>query len=127
MTIEANLLTKGRRIGRRICDARGWTERFGPDWARGFVQGWAKGSAYGKAEAVLGVLDHREVRVSATLRQRILAVRDERKLERWFGRAFTVTSAKKLFEEHEASGRRSRAPSVPAPKSVRAGRRRVAA
>lgn len=85
MTIEEELLARGRRIGRKL--------------------GRALGKAEGKAEAVLGVLEHREVPFSAALRKRVLAMRDELELQRWFDRAFTVASARELFEGQEASNR----------------------
>ena len=58
MMLTEDLLAQGRRIGRKL------------------------GRARAKAEAVLGVLRHREIRVSAAVRKRVLGMRDELELQR---------------------------------------------
>lgn len=94
MTIKDELLAEGQKIGQKIGEARGE----------------ARGRALGKAEALLGVLEHRGLPISAVVRKRVLGNRDELELQRWFDRAFTVTSAEALFEPRRPpSGRRSRA------------------
>lgn len=84
MTIKDELLARGQRIGKKA------------------------GKRLGKAEAVLDVLEHREVTVSPAIRKRVLAVRDELELQRWLERALTVTSAEALFEPPPVGGHRSR-------------------
>jgi hypothetical protein len=81
-------------------------ESYLDDWTEGFMRGWAEGRAKTQAESVLGVLEHREVSISATLRRRVLASRDELELQRWFDRAFTVAAAKELFEPAWGKGKR---------------------
>jgi len=103
MTIEEDLIARGQRIGKKL----------------GKAEGRKLGKAEGKAEAVLGVLAHREVPVSATVRGRILASRDELELKRWFECAFAVTSARELFESRRSPSRRR--------SSVHGGRRRAVA
>ena len=103
MPIKAELLAQGQRIGKKV------------------------GKRLGKAEAVLDVLAHREVPVSAAVRKRVLAVRDELELQRWLERALTVTAAEALFEPQLAvSGRRSSAVAARASRG-RGGRRLAAA
>lgn len=58
----------------------------------------AKGRAMGEATSLLGVLQHRTIAVSEATRERVLATRDPSLLQRWFERAFSVTSAEELFE-----------------------------
>jgi predicted transposase YdaD len=115
MTIEEELLARGQRIGKKIGEAKGE------------VRGRALGKAEGKAEAVLGVLEHREVPVSAAVRERVLAARDELELQQWFERAFTVASAEALFRSRQGPSRgRSSTIGVRSGRA-RGGRRLVAA
>jgi predicted transposase YdaD len=90
MTIAEDLLARGQKAGEKI----------------GKAEGKAEGRALAKAEDVLGVLQHRNVSISATLRRRVLASRDELELQRWFDRAFTVAAAKELFEPARVTGKR---------------------
>lgn len=101
MTLKEELLAQGQKIGQKVGEARGRT--------------------LAKAEAVLGVLEHRKVPVSASIRRRILATRDELALQRWFDRAFSVGSAAELFERPPSLGR-ARSPAT----SGRAGPARAA-
>ena len=110
MTIAEDLIAKGQKLGEAV----------------GQKRGEAKGRARAKAEAVLGVLAHREVAISATLRRRVLASRDELELQRWFDLAFTVASAKELFEPRQGEGERRSGAGARAGRG-RGGRRRVAA
>jgi hypothetical protein len=106
MTLREELLASGQKIGQKIGEARG--------------------RAIGTAQAVLGVLEHRKVPVSASVRRRILATRDEAALQRWFDRAFSVGSAAELFES-PPSRSRARSPGAAGPSShARAGRGRRA-
>lgn len=74
MTIEEELLARGQKIGKKIGEARG------------------------KAQALLQVLERRGVPISASIRRRVLATRDERQLQRWLDHALSITSAEALFE-----------------------------
>lgn len=107
MTIEEDLLARGRKIGKKL--------------------GRALGKAEGKAESVLGVLAHREVPVSAAVRRRVLASRDELELQRWLERAVTVSSAQELFAVGEPAKRRRGSAAGAASGKGRGGRRLVAA
>jgi hypothetical protein len=92
MTIKDQLLAEGQKIGE------------------------ARGRALGKAQALLGVLEHRGLSISGAVRKRVLGSRDEIQLQRWIERAFTVASAEELFEPRRAigmpssPGRRARRP-----------------
>jgi hypothetical protein len=66
--------------------------------AEGHTAGHAAGLAAGLAAALLGVFQHRALPIPEPIRERVLATRDERQLQRWFDRAFNVTSADELFE-----------------------------
>lgn len=59
---------------------------------------FAEGRAKGRAEAVLGVLEHRALSIPEPVRERVLSTRDEPELQRWFHRAFSVTAADELFD-----------------------------
>lgn len=74
MTIEEELLARGQKIGQQI------------------------GEAKGQAKALLQVLEQRHVPVSASIRRRVLATRDERQLQRWLDCALSIASAEELFE-----------------------------
>lgn len=78
MTIEEELLARGQKIGQKI--------------------GQQIGEAKGQAKALLQVLEQRQVPVSASIRRRVLATRDERQLQRWLDCALSVPSAEELFE-----------------------------
>jgi predicted transposase YdaD len=89
------------------------------------AQGQAEGEARGRALALLGMLEHRGVPISASVRKRVLATRDELALQRWIQRSLTVTSTAELFEPPRGGVRSKvvRARASPA----RAGGRRPAA
>jgi hypothetical protein len=126
MTIEKDLLARGKRIGKKLGKAEG--RKLGEAEGRklGNAEGRKLGKAEGKAEAVLGVLAYREVPVPATVRERVLASRDELELQRWFDRAFTVASARELFEPRCPSRSRSNVEGTRMSRGG-AGRRTVAA
>lgn len=63
-----------------------------------FAEGRAEGLSEGQARAVLGVLEHRALFVPESVRERVLSSRDEPELQRWFHRAFSVTSAEEIFD-----------------------------
>lgn len=58
----------------------------------------AEGRAEGRAAALLDILRYRALPVSDSVRERIMATRDERKLEHWFRRALMVSAADEVFE-----------------------------
>lgn len=100
MTIEEDLLARGQKIGKKLGLELGK--------AKGRALGKVEGKAEGRAEAVLDVLARRKVPVSAVVRRRVLASRDELELRRWFDRAFVVTTGAELFATGRARrGRRS--------------------
>jgi len=94
MTLKDELLARGEARGRKLGEARG--RELGE--ARGRKLGQAQGRAIGKAEALLEVLEQRRIPLSAAVRKRILATRDELELQRWLQRALTVATATELFE-----------------------------
>jgi len=61
------------------------------------AEGRAEGVTRGLAIALLQVLEHRGLSSSETVRQRVLATRDESTLQRWFQRALTVPSIDQVF------------------------------
>ncbi|TYB59766.1 hypothetical protein FXF51_32605 [Nonomuraea sp. PA05] len=64
-----------------------------------FVREWVElGKARGKAKAILGFLESRNVPVPQEARERILACTDEATLMTWISRAATVTTADELFD-----------------------------
>jgi hypothetical protein len=65
-----------------------------------FAEGEKKGRADGQARAVLGVLAHRSLFIPEPVRERVLATRDEPDLQRWFSRAFSVTTAEEIFDSN---------------------------
>jgi hypothetical protein len=115
MTLKDELLTRGRKLGeargRKLGEARG--EKLGEARGRklGEAIGEARGRAIGKAQAVLEVLEHRGIPVSASVRKRILAMRDELALPQWIERAVTVTRAAELFEPASRGRKGSGGPS----------------
>lgn len=67
-------------------------------WQRGsFEKGTAEGRVRGKAEAVLDVLDAREMTVTPEQRERILSCSDLDVLKAWLRRAATVATTDELF------------------------------
>ncbi len=139
MTIEAQLLARGRKLGeargrklgeargrklgeargRKLGEARG--RKLGE--ARGRKLGEARGRAIGKAEALLGVLEQRGMPVSVGARRRILATDDERVLQQWLGRALTVETTAELFEPPpRGTAARSRVVARPVPTGARVER-----
>lgn len=86
MTLADDFLAKGEAKGLRKGEAKG------------LRKGLRKGRIAAKAEAVLGVLEHRRLRVSKTVRKRVLTTEDEALLQRWFHRAFTASTLAEVFE-----------------------------
>ncbi len=62
--------------------------------------GYRKGKSEGKAESVLMLLDARGVRVSKSLREKILACTNAATLDRWFKNAISAASAADVFATH---------------------------
>ena len=65
--------------------------------AAGFEKGQAAGKTEGKAEAALAVLAARGIAVDSESRARILACTEDSALDRWIGRAATVSSVDEVF------------------------------
>jgi len=63
---------------------------------QGHKQGLEQGRTLGKAEAVLDVLELRQLPVPAPIREQVLSTRDEQRLRGWLARVFTVGSAEEL-------------------------------
>jgi len=69
-------------------------EHFG----RGKREGKKEGRREGEAEAILTVLEARNLDVSDAERERIAGCTDLRQLETWVGRAVTVEKSSDLFD-----------------------------
>jgi hypothetical protein len=65
--------------------------------ALGRAEGEAKGKAQGKAEALLAVLEARDLAVTEEQRTRILACQDVAELEQWVRKAVAVSATDELF------------------------------
>ena len=63
----------------------------------GMLEGIREGKSAGKAESVLMLLETRGVRVSKTLRDKILSCHDPATLDRWFKNAISAASASEVF------------------------------
>jgi hypothetical protein len=66
------------------------------------AEGRKEGRASATAEAVLAVLRHRYGSVPAGVRRRVLATVDERRLQRWLGRALSAGSLEEVLGSLEA-------------------------
>ncbi|MFD8368172.1 RpnC/YadD family protein [Streptomyces hygroscopicus] len=66
---------------------------------KGKAEGKAEGEAHGRAQGVLRVLEKRGIPTLAETRDRITNCTDLDTLDRWFDRAFTVSTADELFAE----------------------------
>jgi hypothetical protein len=62
--------------------------------------GYRKGKTAGKAESVLTLLDARGVRLSKSLREKILSCTDSSTLDRWLKNAISAASAEEVFATH---------------------------
>jgi Putative transposase, YhgA-like len=65
-------------------------------------KGRAEGQAIGQAKSLLRVLERRAIAISAAVRERVLATRDDSLLQRWLDRALAVTTAEEVFGPLEA-------------------------
>lgn len=72
---------------------------FGRGREEGREEGRKEGEASGEARALLAVLEVRGIKVSKSIRQRVLACTDVAELDRWVRRATVVKKASELFEE----------------------------
>jgi len=89
--VEAAIRSKGR--------VREMYDTIADSWfAEGERKGRSEGRSEGHARAVLGVLEHRSLFIPEPVRERVLSTRDEPELQRWFHRAFSVTTAEELFD-----------------------------
>ena len=66
-------------------------------YRKGIREGIREGKSAGKAESVLTLLEARGVRVSKTLREKILTCNDPATLDRWFKNAVSAASASEVF------------------------------
>ena len=67
--------------------------------AKGLAEGLVQGKAEGQQEGILGVLEARELPVTAEQRDRIRSCADLETLARWVRRAATAQSTSELFED----------------------------
>ena len=79
--------------------AEGRAEGLAEGRAEGRAEGGAEGRAKGRAEAVIVLLTARGVAVDRTLRARILAERDAKRLDRWIVKAASCAQASELFAD----------------------------
>ncbi len=63
------------------------------------AEGVAKGVARGLSNALLQVLEHRQLAASSDVRARVLTMHDEPTLQRWFQRALTADTLGQVFEQ----------------------------
>jgi hypothetical protein len=68
---------------------------------QGLEQGLEQGRTLGKAEALLDVLELRQLPIPAPVREQVLATRDEHRLRSWLARVLTVASAEELVAAAE--------------------------
>jgi len=66
-------------------------------FSEGEEKGKAEGRLEGEARALLRVLEHRGLSVSAEQRERVLACSDLTTLEAWLDRAVTAASTEEVF------------------------------
>ena len=66
-------------------------------YRKGIRDGIREGKSAGKAESVLTLLEARGVRVSKSLREKILSCHDPATLDRWFKNAISAASASEVF------------------------------
>ncbi len=81
----------GRRMGGWFSEAEAKGE------ARGIRKGVARGRAEGAAEMVLRACERRGLKLTQVQEKTIRDCTDRRRLQRWFDRALSATSAKELF------------------------------
>ncbi|WP_043237433.1 hypothetical protein [Streptomyces violaceusniger] len=66
-----------------------------------FLKGKAEGEVHSRVQSVLRALERRGITTPPEARDRITNCTDLDTLDRWFDRAFTVSSADELFAEEE--------------------------
>ncbi|GAA1089291.1 hypothetical protein [Streptomyces javensis] len=66
-----------------------------------FLKGKAEGERHSRVQGVLRVLEKRGIASPPETRDRITHCTDLDALDRWFDRAFTVSTADELFAEEE--------------------------
>jgi len=79
--------------------AEGRAEGLAEGRAEGRAEAGAEGRAEGRAEAVIVLLTARGVAVDSTMRARILAERDAKRLDRWIVKAASCAQASELFAD----------------------------
>jgi hypothetical protein len=68
------------------------------------AKGRAEGEVIGEAKSLLRLLENRAIAISAAMRERVLSTRDESLLLRWFDRAVSMATADEVFGPLEAGG-----------------------
>ncbi|MCG0288904.1 hypothetical protein [Streptomyces sp. PSAA01] len=66
-----------------------------------FLKGKAEGEVHSRVQGVLRALEKRGITTPPETRDRITDCTDLGTLDRWFDRAFTVSTADELFAEEE--------------------------
>jgi hypothetical protein len=87
------LVRDGYRKGKAEGMAKGEARGLAKGKAEGEVEGEARGLAKGKAESVLTILEARGVRMTKTLREKILSCTDTALLDRWLRSAASASCA----------------------------------
>ncbi|MEV6032224.1 hypothetical protein AB0L65_13795 [Nonomuraea sp. NPDC052116] len=93
--------TKARQIWRSLMAMQNY--RFKSEFAEmlraeGRAEGQAEGEARGEAKSVLKILEQRNIPVSDSIRERVLACTDLALLESWLVRSLKTTTAEELFD-----------------------------
>lgn len=78
---------------------RGGYEYQGPFAKKHIAEGQRLGKLEGRAQAVLDVLQAREIEVPESVRQRVLSSTDAGEIDRWLRRAVVVSTAAEIFDE----------------------------
>ncbi|MEU6778375.1 hypothetical protein ABZ912_04170 [Nonomuraea angiospora] len=85
--------TKARQIWRSLMAMQNF--RFKSEYAEMLR---AEGRAQGEAKSVLKILEQRDIPVSDSIRERVLACTDLALLESWLVRSLTATTVEELFD-----------------------------
>ncbi|MER6001468.1 hypothetical protein ABT120_23075 [Nonomuraea angiospora] len=89
--------TKARQIWRSLMAMQNY--RFKSEFAEMLrAEGRAEGEARGEAKSVLKILEQRNIPVSDSTRERVLACTDLALLESWLVRSLKATTAEELFD-----------------------------
>ena len=89
--------TKAQRRNFERGRAEGVTKGMAQGVAQGVAKGVAQGVAKGKAEALLTIVTHRGLTLTAAQRRRIMGCTDVAMIERWLERALSASSGAELL------------------------------